>query len=162
MKSEAVEDSYHELLDSEMAKKINDEHMTWRDLSGEIIERTGISSIAGHGRSYVIIPDKQKIKMWHSLNYNKRDYIKKNVEPKRQNLSGKFCLMGYDLSARQISDISGLATNTIYKYWQRANHEIEAFEAMLASKMSEEQIAEYMKNANNIRDCEDDVAIDFA
>ena len=61
-----------------------------------------------------------------------------------------FNFFGYNLNTRDISEITGLALTTVYKYWQRSEHDVEIFESMIAEKMTPEKIRAYMNSTNAV------------
>ena len=145
------QDDYVKFMNNELVGIATKERLNWKDITTILIDKVGFQRWKNHDNAYLVIPDKEYVKPWVKMNVGGVGNVDRGN--KRMNVKGSlsFNFFGYSLTTREISEITGLAITTVYKYWQRSEHDVEVFEALLSKKMTEEQIRVYLAGTNSVQ-----------
>lgn len=143
------QDDYVKFMNNELVDVATKERLSWRDINTLLIGKTGFQRWKNHDDAYLVIPDKDYVKSWTKMNVGGVSTIDRTRKSLNIKGSLSFNFFGYALTTREISEITGLAITTVYKYWQRSEHDVEVFESMLSQKMTEEQIRLYLASTNS-------------
>lgn len=144
------EDDYTKKMNDDLVDIINRERLSWRKVNSKLIDLVGMQNWKQYRNAYFVIPDKSFVKSWTAINVGNVSSIDETKKKTKINCSLSFNFFGYNLNTRDISEITGLALTTVYKYWQRSEHDVEIFESMIAEKMTPEKIKAYMNNTNAV------------
>lgn len=145
------QDDYTKMMNDDLVNTVNSERLSWRRVNSRLIDLVGMQSWKQYKNAYLVIPDKSLVKSWTAINVGNISSIDEIKKKTKINCSLNFNFFGYNLNTKDISEITGLAITTVYKYWQRSEHDIEIFESMIAEKMSPEKVKEYMNSTNAVR-----------
>ena len=144
------EDDYTKMMNDDLVDIINRERLSWRKVNSKLIDLVGMQNWKQYKNAYLVIPDKSLVKSWTAINVGNVSRIDDAKKKTKINCSLSFNFFGYNLNTKDISEITGLALTTVYKYWQRSEHYVEIFESMIAEKMTPEKIRAYMNSTNAV------------